>query len=69
MEDARVEVLLTQTKLVDIFAVDNLQLLCLDTDWQAVNVPLPTVNPSDLAYVIYTSGSTGKSKGGNGRAS
>ncbi len=63
MEDARVEVLLTQTKLVDILAVENLQLLCLDTDWQVVNVPLPTVNPSDLAYVIYTSGSTGKSKG------
>ncbi|MBV6623050.1 MAG: amino acid adenylation domain-containing protein [Rivularia sp. (in: Bacteria)] len=63
MEDAQVEVLLTQTKLLDIVAVDNLQLLCLDTNWQTLTASLPKVNSSDLAYVIYTSGSTGKSKG------
>jgi amino acid adenylation domain-containing protein len=63
LEDAQVQVLLTQTKLLDILPAQSLQILCLDADWQPVSVPLPTVNPSDLAYVIYTSGSTGKAKG------
>ncbi|MGB3638287.1 MAG: amino acid adenylation domain-containing protein, partial [Rivularia sp. (in: cyanobacteria)] len=63
LEDAQVQVLLTQTKLLDILPAQSLQVLCLDADWQPVSVPLPTVNPSDLAYVIYTSGSTGKAKG------
>jgi amino acid adenylation domain-containing protein len=63
LEDAQVQVLLTQTQLLEIIPTHNLQVLCLDTDWQVTPAQLSPVHPSDLAYVIYTSGSTGKSKG------
>jgi amino acid adenylation domain-containing protein/non-ribosomal peptide synthase protein (TIGR01720 family) len=63
LEDAQVQVLLTQTKLVNILPAHSLQVLCLDADWPPVTAELPPVHPCDLAYVIYTSGSTGKAKG------
>ncbi|MBD2360530.1 amino acid adenylation domain-containing protein [Anabaena minutissima FACHB-250] len=63
LEDAQAQVLLTQTKLVNILPAHSLQVLCLDADWPPVTAELPSVHPCDLAYVIYTSGSTGKAKG------
>ncbi|MBD2360529.1 amino acid adenylation domain-containing protein [Anabaena minutissima FACHB-250] len=63
LEDAQAQVLLTQTKLVNILPAHSLQVLCLDADWPPVTAELPCVHPCDLAYVIYTSGSTGKAKG------
>jgi amino acid adenylation domain-containing protein/thioester reductase-like protein len=70
LEDSQVQVLLTQTHLVDSLPLASLttppQLLCLDD--QAIYAasaanPAPRSQPDNLAYVIYTSGSTGKPKG------
>jgi amino acid adenylation domain-containing protein len=68
LADARVAVLLTQSKLVDQLAESGSRIVCLDTDWQIV-AGEPQTNPrveiedDNLAYMIYTSGSTGKPKG------
>ena len=68
VEDAQINVLLTQsqwqTRLPDIQA----QTVLLDGDWSLFsgynteNIAIATT-PDNLAYVIYTSGSTGKPKG------
>jgi len=70
LEDAQVPVLLTQksTILNFKFSIENLKLLCLDTDWNMIDAESEanlsvSINPENLAYVIYTSGSTGKPKG------
>jgi amino acid adenylation domain-containing protein len=68
LEDAQVQVLLTQNKLVNNLPTHDAQIICLDTDWQNItnqilNSQPPILNSSNLAYVIYTSGSTGKPKG------
>jgi amino acid adenylation domain-containing protein len=66
--DSRVEVLLTQQRLVEHLPLHGARLLCLDSDaspWAGENSENPAsgVIPDHLAYVIYTSGSTGKPKG------
>jgi amino acid adenylation domain-containing protein len=66
--DTQVSVLLTQQKLVEQLPPSNAQVVCLDTDWQAIALqsqenPTCNVTPDNLAYVIYTSGSTGVPKG------
>ena len=67
LEDARVQILLTQTKLLDRIPATEAQLVCLDLD--KIGADLETTNLSvnvhshNLAYVIYTSGSTGNPKG------
>ncbi|OYQ66582.1 non-ribosomal peptide synthetase [Pseudanabaena sp. SR411] len=66
--DTQVSVLLTQQKLVEQLPPSNAQVVCLDTDWQAIALqsqenPTCNVTPDNLAYVIYTSGSTGIPKG------
>ena len=66
--DTQVSVLLTQQKLVEQLPPSNAQVVCLDTDWQAIALQSPenptcNVTPDNLAYVIYTSGSTGIPKG------
>jgi amino acid adenylation domain-containing protein len=78
MSDTQVAIVLTQQSLIPLFngswgdhkqegEVGNLQLICLDTDWEAIAThsddPISNVTPDNLAYVIYTSGSTGKPKG------
>ncbi|MEH1938562.1 MAG: amino acid adenylation domain-containing protein [Nostoc sp.] len=69
LEDAQTPVLLTQQKLLEKFGVqDNIQIICLDTDWeiiaqQSIENPISGVVAENLAYTIYTSGSTGKPKG------
>ncbi len=74
IEDAGVNVLLTQQQHKQRFAGDNLEIVCLDTDRErlataATAATLEATNPSspasarNLAYVIYTSGSTGQPKG------
>lgn len=68
IEDAKIPVLLTQSKLGNIIPTFDGELLYLDKDWEKVtrekssNLVLKS-NPNNLAYVIYTSGSTGKPKG------
>ncbi|AFZ11270.1 amino acid adenylation domain protein [Crinalium epipsammum PCC 9333] len=66
LEDAQVQVLLTQ-KPLDI-KTDGLETVYLDADWdkisqESVDNPVNEVTPDNLAYIIYTSGSTGKPKG------
>ncbi|MEH2238171.1 amino acid adenylation domain-containing protein, partial [Nostoc sp.] len=69
LEDSRVEVLLTQQKLLSSFPSSfRIQVVCLDRDWgiieQQSQFNLDTgVDSENLAYVIYTSGSTGQPKG------
>ncbi len=68
LEDSAVPVLLTQQRLVDHLPVNQVQVVCLDTDWVKIaqasqEQGSSEVQPHNLAYMIYTSGSTGKPKG------
>ncbi|MBW4575234.1 MAG: amino acid adenylation domain-containing protein [Aphanothece sp. CMT-3BRIN-NPC111] len=71
LEDAQVQVLLTQQQFLNTLPSHNAKVVCLDTDWKVIqtlklktqNSKLKTQNSSNLAYVIYTSGSTGRPKG------
>jgi amino acid adenylation domain-containing protein len=67
--DSQLRVLLTQQHLkAGLPAADDVEVLCLDSDWalleQQSSAPVSSqAGPDNLAYVIYTSGSTGKPKG------
>ncbi len=68
LEDASVQVVLTQVSLLASMPQTSAQVICLDRDWSTIAAessenPIPLAKPSNLAYVIYTSGSTGKPKG------
>lgn len=73
LRDAAVEIVLTQSTLVEKLQLDNLTLVCLDSaDYQAKSCGLSIKNPTssgarpraeNAAYIIYTSGSTGEPKG------
>jgi amino acid adenylation domain-containing protein len=68
VDDARVSVLLTQERLLELLPERAATLICLDRDWpkmakhQSDDLPL-LQDPDHVAYVIYTSGSTGCPKG------
>ena len=68
LEDASVQVLLTQARLVESLPKHNARVVCLDMEERAIALlsesnPISGVVSSNLAYVIYTSGSTGLPKG------
>ena len=69
LEDARVEVLLTQADVqVLVPRKGSHRTVLIDQDWARIagypgEAPQVSVSPRNLAYVIYTSGSTGKPKG------
>jgi amino acid adenylation domain-containing protein len=68
LEDASVQVMLTQTRLVESLPKHLARVVCLDTDWETINQHnqenfTSGVIANNLAYVMYTSGSTGLSKG------
>jgi amino acid adenylation domain-containing protein len=68
LEDASVQVLLTQTRLVESLPSHLARVVCLDTDWETINQHnhenlTSGVIANNLAYVMYTSGSTGLPKG------
>lgn len=68
LEDAKVSVLLTESKLVPSLPEYQGRVICLDADWEEIareNDCNPTnkATPENLAYAIYTSGSTGQPKG------
>ena len=67
LENARVEIVLTQDALVSVLPDNVANVLCLDSGWQQIaseslRNPRPTVSPKNLAYLLYTSGSTGAPK-------
>ncbi|MEH2195511.1 MAG: non-ribosomal peptide synthase/polyketide synthase, partial [Nostoc sp.] len=68
LEDAQVQVLLTQQRVLDKLPQHQAQLVCLDEIWEKIaqnnqNNPTSGVTGFHLANLIYTSGSTGKPKG------
>jgi amino acid adenylation domain-containing protein/FkbH-like protein len=70
MEDARLGVLLTHSRLMNSLPKTGASLLCIDTLGSGLSPSKLTQHtkrrasdPNALAYVIYTSGSTGKPKG------
>ncbi len=68
LEQAQAPVILTQASLRDSLPATTAQVLCLDTDWDAIaqgssENPSSPATPDSLAYIIYTSGSTGQPKG------
>ena len=68
LEDAGVEVLLTQQHLKHILPSHGAEVICLDADWgsiasESTDKPEQRAQAEHLAYVIYTSGSTGQPKG------
>jgi len=68
LADAAVPLLLTEERLLQRLPASAAQVLCLDSNWDAVagqdvgNLSSRAC-PENLAYIIYTSGSTGKPKG------
>jgi amino acid adenylation domain-containing protein/FkbM family methyltransferase len=68
LEDAGVQVILSQEKLSQHLSGSQARIICLDADWQRIATE-STIDPvnetvaENLVYVIYTSGSTGRPKG------
>jgi len=68
LKDAQLSVVLTQQQWIENLRSPNVQIVCLDTDWEMISQeiadnPTSAVTAENLVYVIYTSGSTGKPKG------
>lgn len=67
LQDASVEILLTQESVVDKLPLKTAQIVYLDDSQRECYAqdepPVIDVQPANLAYVIYTSGSTGVPKG------
>lgn len=68
LADSGVEVLLTQSSLLESLPEHQAQVVSLDTAWGAIEQHSQEsldagVSSDNLAYVIYTSGSTGQPKG------
>ena len=68
LADARVDVLVTRTALLDCIGEHGGSIVRLDADGPAIAqqpaiAPAVAVDPHNTAYVIYTSGSSGVPKG------
>ncbi|MEG4574228.1 amino acid adenylation domain-containing protein [Microcoleus sp. N3A4] len=68
IEDSQVPLLVTSSHLVDGLLTRQMDVVCLDTDWETIareseQNPVSAVRVENLVYVIYTSGSTGSPKG------
>ena len=68
LSDSKPLVLLTQQHLVESFSQYQGKLVCLDSDWEAIEQQITDnchtqVTSENLAYIIYNSGSTGQLKG------
>lgn len=66
--DSQMKILITTSDLRERFAQNDVRLLCLDSDWDAIvaqsDAPVESMTmPESIAFVIYTSGSSGKPKG------
>jgi amino acid adenylation domain-containing protein/non-ribosomal peptide synthase protein (TIGR01720 family) len=68
LEDAKVQAVITEQRLLEDLPETKSRILCLDAEWPQIsqkcsaNLESLTV-PDNLAYLIYTSGSTGRPKG------
>lgn len=69
LHDANIELLLTHSALLNHIVREDVETLCLDSQYALFesehNVwnPNPDLNSDNTAYIIYTSGSTGQPKG------
>ncbi len=68
LQDAGLSILLTQSKLRNLFAQNDLHVFSLDADEGLLasysdENPVSAVQPTSSMYMIYTSGSTGRPKG------
>ena len=68
LQDANLQILLTQRSIVQSLPLGDCKPICLDADWTVLRDTDSSrveaaVAADSLAYVIYTSGSTGKPKG------
>jgi len=68
LQDADIQVLLTQERLLTKLPPHKATVVCLDADWKTIanhsgESPVNHVTATGAAYVIYTSGSTGQPKG------
>ncbi|HEY1352295.1 MAG TPA: amino acid adenylation domain-containing protein, partial [Ktedonobacteraceae bacterium] len=68
LQEARISVILTQSRLRTLLPQTSADVICLDTHWQqqevATDQRVPAgVIPENAVYTIYTSGSTGRPKG------
>jgi amino acid adenylation domain-containing protein len=68
LDNARASIVLSQQSLLDTLSIEKINVICLDTNWDAIESESPDNLDSDvqsqhLAYVIYSSGSTGQPKG------
>jgi amino acid adenylation domain-containing protein/non-ribosomal peptide synthase protein (TIGR01720 family) len=68
LADARINILLTQERLVSDLPPHTAEVVCLDSNLTGAaqgdgDNPGVEVNPNNLLYVLYTSGSTGRPKG------
>ncbi len=68
LQDSGTRLLITERRFVEVLSAEDLELVCLDTEWDRILLeeePVTTITArgDDLAYVIYTSGSTGRPKG------
>ncbi|WP_265445534.1 non-ribosomal peptide synthetase [Acetivibrio straminisolvens] len=67
-EDAKVEIILSESALEGTLPQKDFQVICLDREGKTISQysdenPETKNNGENLAYLIYTSGSTGKPKG------
>jgi amino acid adenylation domain-containing protein len=68
LEDAGVQTVLTEERLLAAVAGRKSGVVCVDRDWDVIaresaSNPVNQTSAESLAYVIYTSGSTGRPKG------
>jgi amino acid adenylation domain-containing protein len=68
LQDSQVSVLITQKHLIDRLPQHQVEIVCLDSDWELISqfphhTPITECQATNLAYIIYTSGSTGQPKG------
>jgi amino acid adenylation domain-containing protein len=68
IDDAEIDILLTQKSLSNLFPKESINKICLDSNWTVISSqskenPANKTSAENLAYMIYTSGSTGRPKG------